>query len=902
MFSGTIYKRGVSYFNQGRVTSLEFDPVKQLFFAQVTGTEMYDVAVKITDSEIQGTCGCPAFDKYFQCKHVCAVLLKIADGKINESGAAKKEMLSKPTTRPKQERYKAAGQFIELLANYEHFDPESSMTLSRQLLKVEYFCKAYKNTSSLSVKKDFFTIELKVGVDRLYVVKNIREFLEKFESQTSMFFTKKFTYDPAEQLFLEEDMEIIKLLLDIHKTEQLYRDSASYYWQGSFYKERELTIPPSFADELFMKLKARNCSIQIGTEIHGELKVNVDGLPFSFKLEKGSANDFKLQFGELFSASYFETYGWLEYNGELYKLSPSQQSLFKQLATFMNRVSAGRFLPISKEQVGTFLSHSMPALNQIGKMEISETISDQIISPPLRAKVFVDGNDERLEVKIEYHYGDFILNPFEADDSNVIENGLILMRDTGKERELMETIESAPLKFNGKQLYLEGEEELYDFLYVTLPRIEEKAEIYLTNSVRSLILPSQSSPAVSIDIDSSGDLLDVSFDMKGIDQENIYHILQSVVEKKKYVRLPGGAFLSLEKDEYKAMSELINELNISRTELEKGKIELPIYRGLQVDELLTRNNELQAKFGKSFRTFLQSIKNPEEMDFQLPETLQATLRDYQTTGFQWLKSLAHYRLGGILADDMGLGKTLQAIAFILSEKKEAKVSKPFLVVAPASLVYNWKSEFIKFAPELNVDVVLGTPNERKEILERPQLPDVLITSYPTLRQDIDWYSKVEFDTLILDEAQAIKNHAAKTSQAVRQVNAQKRFALSGTPIENSLDELWSIFQAILPGLFKNQKTFRNLEPEQISQVVRPFILRRVKKDVLKELPDKIETVHESELTKNQKELYIAYLEKIRQETKDSLEKEGFQKGRIKILAGLTRLRQLCCHPSLFLEN
>lgn len=223
-------------------------------------------------------------------------------------------------------------------------------------------------------------------------------------------------------------------------------------------------------------------------------------------------------------------------------------------------------------------------------------------------------------------------------------------------------------------------------------------------------------------------------------------------------------------------------------------------------------------------------------------------------------------------------------------------------MAPASLVYNWKNEFKKFAPSLTVEVMIGNPQERMEKLQSDMVPNVWITSYPTLRQDIDYYNEVEFGTLILDEAQAIKNHITKTAKAVREIQAKTKFALSGTPIENSIDELWSIFQAIMPDFFPNQKAFRQLEQEKVAKMIRPFLLRRVKKDVLNDLPDKIETEVYSELTKQQKELYVAYLEKIQNEAKESIQEEGFQKSRIKLLAGLTRLRQLCCHPSLFVEN
>src|SRR5699024_989971 len=238
-----------------------------------------------------------------------------------------------------------------------------------------------------------------------------------------------------------------------------------------------------------------------------------------------------------------------------------------------------------------------------------------------------------------------------------------------------------------------------------------------------------------------------------------------------------------------------------------------------------------------------------------------------------------YHLGGILADDMGLGKTIQSIAYILSEN----TSHPHLIVVPSSVVYNWQNEFRKFAPDLNVSVIAGTPEERQEKIKAGKEADVWVTSYGTIRQDVEYYRDVLFQTLILDEAQYIKNYATKTSKAVREIKASRRFALSGTPIENSLDELWAIFQVILPGLMPNQREFRRLESKKIASLTRPFILRRLKQDVLRELPDKIESVHVSELTQEQKTLYVGYLRKIQEEATESIASSGINANRMKIL-------------------
>src|SRR5690625_4910842 len=335
-------------------------------------------------------------------------------------------------------------------------------------------------------------------------------------------------------------------------------------------------------------------------------------------------------------------------------------------------------------------------------------------------------------------------------------------------------------------------------------------------------------------------------------------------------------------------------MNVQKKDIIDGKITMPVFRGAQIDDLL----ETRKSYDASFRSLLRHLNKPEEQSYDVPKTLEATLRHYQKVGFQWFKSLSNYHLGGILADDMGLGKTVQTIAYLLSEPSE----KPHLVVVPSSVVYNWRNECEKFAPSLTIAVLTGTPGERTEKIKNSRDKDIWITSYGTIRQDIELYKDIPFQTLILDEAQFIKNYVTKTAKAVRQLQAEKRFALSGTPIENSIDELWSIFQVILPGLMPNQKDFRQLAPDKIASLTKPFILRRIKEDVLKELPEKIETVYVSELTEEQKSLYVGYLQRLQQETTESIATEGFQKSRMKILAGLTRLRQICCHPSLFIEN
>ena len=270
--------------------------------------------------------------------------------------------------------------------------------------------------------------------------------------------------------------------------------------------------------------------------------------------------------------------------------------------------------------------------------------------------------------------------------------------------------------------------------------------------------------------------------------------------------------------------------------------------------------------------------------------------------------LAENSLGGILADDMGLGKTLQSIVYIVSKIKQGR---RFMIICPTSLVYNWLDEFENFAPQIRAIVIAGTPTERQELIEHSENIPVFITSYPLIRRDILQYQQIEFDTVFIDEAQFIKNAASLNAQSVKLLKAKHRFALTGTPIENSLSELWSIFDFIMPNyLMSHTKFMKRYERlilkedinalEELNRRVHPFVLRRMKKDVLKELPQKIEEKILTEMTEEQKKIYLSYIENIRSNL--DLEHTPVEKNQMKILAALTRLRQICCHPATFLNN
>ena len=390
--------------------------------------------------------------------------------------------------------------------------------------------------------------------------------------------------------------------------------------------------------------------------------------------------------------------------------------------------------------------------------------------------------------------------------------------------------------------------------------------------------------------------------------------------KKRFHRLQSGEFIDLENNKtLDAIEKIADSANISYKELASGEIKMPLYRSMYLDKIL-RQNEIVVKETPEFRNFIDDVDSKQiSGKFELPKKLSATLREYQQVGFEWLKTLDKYGLGGILADDMGLGKTIQVLAVILSysEEMENKTGKlPSLVICQSSLALNWQNEAKEFTPTLKTIVISGNSEERKEQISQIQNYDIAITSYDLLKRDIEIYKEKNyiFRYLIADEAQYIKNNTTKNAKAIKEINSITRFALTGTPIENSLSELWSIFDFIMPGyLFSYNKFRTNYEIpivkendeaslSKLKNMIEPFVLRRIKKKVLTELPDKTITVLNNEMDGEQLQLYKSYMRIAQDQAREEIAENGVKNSQIKILSLLMRLRQICCHPGLFIEN
>ncbi len=456
----------------------------------------------------------------------------------------------------------------------------------------------------------------------------------------------------------------------------------------------------------------------------------------------------------------------------------------------------------------------------------------------------------------------------------------------------------------------ENEELVYQFLAEGVAALLELGEVRCTRRFSKLNVARRMKVSAGVSI-SSG-LLNLDISAEDISQEELLGILRSYRSKKKYYRLKNGDFMGLEDDTLKMLDEMISVMHLSPKEFIKGRIQVPLYRTLYLDKMLEENENIYSERDEHFRNLVRDYKAVNDSNFEMPESLKPVMRNYQKKGYRWLRTLEKCGFGGILADDMGLGKTLQVIAVLMAACIEGKEGTS-LVVAPASLVFNWGEEFKRIAPELEVCLIAGTREERKQKIEQYQGFDVLVTSYDLLKRDAPLYEGKEFLYQIIDEAQYIKNHTTSAAKAVKIIRSRTKYALTGTPIENRLSELWSIFDYLMPGYLYGYETFKKefevpvvkngdtAAMERLQKMVTPFILRRLKENVLRDLPDKLEKTQYVRLQKDQQELYDAQVVHMRQELAKQ-DEDSFQKTRIKILAEITRLRQICCDPQLCFEN
>lgn len=800
------------------------------------------------------------------CKHVIATL-KQAQIMIEES---------------KQKQLEVDRSIHEILNCFA--DPILTQTIIRQPIKLEVHLKYteyYRQRNAL--------ISLRVGLDKMYVVKNIQEFLNAFDENDEIEFGKSFTLNPDYHCIPNGYLNFIQVLKDIEEE-----------GHGLYRTPKELIVNEHYLKKIIKSLA--NQTIFYEQDDHLTLQVFITDDDFGGLV---IIHD-RQQYVELDLTEFQKVipvtsdYHYILYDYQIYHLPLSKVN---QYMPFFRASSLDLSLIQFKDKNrNEFISKVVPFLPK--DVDIPDSLKESYIQLPLVASLYLDKNDYMITATLLFSYGNYQFNPIQSKEE-IILNNKILIRELKKEEELISILDNAHFKVQPEYLYIDEEKDVIRFVEKYLPILRSNMEIYYSDHFKSIVKRRHLSS--SIRYNETTQLFEIDFSYDDINFSQMKEILKSYKMKQKYFRLLDGSFLSLDDKQTIDFIDTLSYLDIDIDHLKKGKIPLTL------SEALFFNTSIDIdESDHHFDQLIKSLMDNSKIEINIPHSLSHIMRDYQITGYCWLKTLNHYHLGGILADDMGLGKTLQSIAFL---KDETGINPlPNLIICPTSLVYNWEEEIKRFTPDMKYLIISGIASVRKQLIEQINEYQIIITSYPLLRKDISLYQSIHFNHCILDEAQYIKNASSLNAKTVKMIKANTRYALTGTPIENSLDELWSIFDFVMPGMLLSHYKFREIYEipiikegnkqvrKKLVERIKPFILRRMKNDVLTELPDKIESKYTIDLSKEQKELYLATLEQTRHDLHENIKKDGLKKSHIKILAALTRLRQLCNHPSLFIQN
>ena len=850
LIPGKLRMEGVTLYETGNIEIIKEKGNR--LYTRVAGE---DLRYSLEDDLV--FCACDFFQKRGYCVHLAALEHYL---KNDEEGQVILQALEKGHEEQEEVETKVSfgGSFLECIQPQKR---EKIYTLSAQ--------------GQVEAGTNRLLWTLRIGLvdsQKYYVIRDIPLFLKVLVHRKPYMIGKQYENDLSWDAFDTASQEVLTFLCGL--IEEGLSQDLFFPNQG-----RHLFFPLTFFEqgvELLMNLEDFHFEHQI-TSYENLLfhDLDPDAELFSFSVQE-YPDYFEMEISESERVNVFYGGAVLFHKGNLYLLNPKQISLLKELKELPQEERGRKCLQFDNSDRDR-LAACLPLFGQLGTVSAPERLQIRSFSPIF---YFDREDDGRIRLDIQFDYGDLKVTsqqqleqlPFSSDA--VLENQLFqVCLGAGFEAD-----------FQSWRQALKPE-AVYSFFHHTIPAFEKLGQIFLSDEMDQLY----SVQAPQVQIESKGGLLEIQFDFQGIAQEEIDQALKALTSNQDfYISFSDQVYFFDE--ETKQIRQNLQELGV---ELKDGSFQARKSLAYSLSQLFEGRDRIS--FSEEFQHLAHDLTHPEY--FPLGDIrVQASLRDYQEKGVRWLQMLHHYGFGGILADDMGLGKTLQTIAFLTSQVTE---DSRVLILAPSGLIYNWADEFRKFAPQLDLAVVHGLKANREAILSENH--QIYVTSYATFRQDSELYQEMAFDFLFLDEAQVMKNAQTKIAQSLRQFVVPAVFALSGTPIENHLGELWSIFQIVLPGLLPSKKEFMKLPADRVAQFIKPFVMRRKKEEVLTELPDLIEVVYKNELEDQQKAIYLAQLQQMRDRLAQVTDQE-FQRSRVEILSGLMRLRQICDTPALFMDD
>lgn len=914
--------------------------------AEVKGSngEIYDVELLI-DSDRGGIgsayCDCLAFAKYNGlCKHCVAAALQFSDWQ--------KENSLKETAAAKPQPAEHTSDIIKKLLEKQSKKKTAPLTQHEVYGKVRL-------APELLLESNKTQLSFRIGADKLYVLKDLREFAVNVTREAQHMYGKKLDFVHTIDAFAPESRHMVQFILRyFQNTVDEYNNSVLAYGVEPYLYHspcRSVSLTGEMLESFLNACGDNPITVDISIDDYVERTktyYNSKDWPshiFNVKGERGGQGELKgircetekmvlrRGTGHIFA---FE-------EGRIFRIPLSEISSIAQWVMKVSRRQSGnsyeRYLNdylerrtgrknskehqkkepttekfyVERADLPVFCRELLPQFKKIFAVQYIDFDPDDFTVSPAKYRFMLDSpQPDIVSCRTEVYYGERKYDLYTGDIPGTEDIGSRDLTDELSVSQLLTGIfpEGESEK---KHWIIDDEKALYELLTEGLERLQQLGEVFVSDALKRMEV--RRTPKISAGVSLSGNLLELSIESDELSGADLAEILSRYDRRKKYHRLKNGDFIKIDGEELDALADMSRGLGLTEKDIAKEVIRLPKFRALYLDSQMNDKAALQMERSRDFRALIRNMKTVEDNDFEVPDNLKNVLRSYQKKGFMWLKTLEANGFGGILADDMGLGKTLQVIAFLLSQKEEGRQS-PNLIVCPASLIYNWENEIHRFAPSLKAKVIAGNGEERASLIagiRNEGESAVYITSYELLRRDIELYGDIQFDCQVIDEAQYIKNHSTKAAHAVKEIQASFKAALTGTPIENRLSELWSIFDYLMPGFLYSYEQFRRRieKPvvsdgdrdamERLQKMIAPFILRRLKSDVLKDLPEKIEEDLMTRLEGEQRELYDAQVQNLKMMLSKQ-DEDDFNKSKIAVLAQLTRLRQLCCDPALVYEG
>ncbi len=732
---------------------------------------------------------------------------------------------------------------------------------------------------NVEVKGEHVYVSLKIGDRKWYAISNIQEFFQRLLKQSYEEYGAFLAFTHKLDRFDEDSQEVIRFLKNcFYEGETLVADSGT------------MEIPSLYMDEfyeLLTRLPKRYQNIQLKDKrqlLDIRIKNEEDYVVLTFRNwsllksgVRGKHHLYRMQDDTLYRYRF-------DAEGKCLELI---DSLIEQQLFVRNEDFAGFYKYV--------LSEIRDYAQIYGIAKYDYTLE------PAGLELYGDIDDKnRVSFQLDILYEDSRIPGFTGTQD------YIPLKQEIVQNFIMQYADEIDTDAHCAYFY-DVSETLLAFMRDGLPFLSEYCEVFVSDILKNMNKKHVVNLRAGIRL--SNNLLEIDLHSKDIQKDELLEVLKAYRRKKHFYRLKNGKLLNLKSDQLEELNQMLQEFHIDESQLENSCIQLPGYRLFMLDTFAKNSEFISFKKEHVVQNVLDSFHDLKSKDIQIPDGYEGILRDYQKDGYRWLKLMHRYGFGGILADDMGLGKTLQVISFLESEKREDRCS---IVVVPSSVLYNWEDETTKFTSNLKVCCITGSQEKREKLIRDSEDMDLLITSYDYLKRDIGYYEGRTFFYKILDEAQYIKNQRTMNAISTKRLKSQYALALTGTPIENSLAELWSIFDFLMPGYLFDYRFFsQSFEKEimlkkdkklqeRLKKMVQPFILRRVKKDVLKELPEKTETTLSVAMNEEEENLYLANLAQV---NKKLQEETGIEKGnRFQILGMLIRLRQICCDPRLIYEN